>query len=169
MGFIKSDQEYRKELISLIGWKLVYYLYTLVIPVIMLPFAPWMVILAFVVMHLVIGLSITVVFQTAHVMPDTAFPSPDENGLIGRDWAIHQLATTTNYAMNSRVFSWLIGGLNFQIEHHLCPDICHVHYRKISGIVADTAREFGLAYHTKKTFIGALWAHMKMLRQLGSS
>jgi len=123
--------------------------------------------MAFIAMHFVTGLLISVVFQTAHVMPNTNFPLPDENGLIASDWAIHQLATTSNFAPKSRLFSWLIGGLNFQIEHHLLPNICHVHYRKLSGIVAETAREFGITYNTKRTFLIAVGDHIKMLRQLG--
>ena len=166
-GFFSGKNEYRNELLKLISWKLLYYSYALVLPLIMVPLAPWIIVLAFVIMHFITGLSISTVFQTAHVMPSTAFPLPDENGLIANSWTIHQLATTSNYAPGSRFFSWLIGGLNFQVEHHLLPNVCHVHYRKLSPIVADTAREYGIPYHTKKTFLAAIWDHTLMLRQLG--
>ncbi|MEC7263943.1 MAG: fatty acid desaturase, partial [Bacteroidota bacterium] len=63
--------------------------------------------------------------------------------------------------------SWLIGGLNYQVEHHLLPNVCHIHYRKISGIVADTAKEFGIPYNTKRTFIAAIIEHVGVLRKLG--
>ncbi|MBL3658619.1 fatty acid desaturase family protein [Fulvivirga sediminis] len=167
MGFFGSKTEYRKEIAKVIAWKLLYYSYVLVLPMIMVPLAPWMILLAFVVMHFITGLAITTVFQTAHVMPSTAFPLPDENGIIASDWFIHQLATTSNFSPKSRFFSWLIGGLNFQIEHHLLPNICHVHYKKLSKIVAETAKEYGIPYHTKRTFVEAIWDHVKMLRQLG--
>lgn len=166
-GFFGGKNEYRNELLKLVGWKLLYYSYALVLPLIMVPLAPWIIVLAFVIMHFITGLSISTVFQTAHVMPSTAFPLPDENGLIANNWTIHQLATTSNYAPGSRLFSWLIGGLNFQVEHHLLPNVCHVHYRKLSPIVADTAKEYGIPYHTKKTFLGAIRDHTMMLRQLG--
>jgi linoleoyl-CoA desaturase len=158
---------FTKELAKIIGWKILYYTYTLIIPMIMLPFAPWVIILAFLTMHMITGVLLSLVFQTAHVMPSTEFPLPDKNGIIANNWTIHQLATTTNFSPRSRFFSWMIGGLNFQIEHHLCPNICHVHYKKISRIVAETAAEYGIPYHTKKTFVAAVVDHVKMLRQLG--
>lgn len=167
MGLIKGDKQYRKEMIKIAGWKVLYYSYALVLPVIMLSIAPWIVILGFIAMHFVTGVLISIVFQTAHVMPSTDFPLPDKNGLIANDWAIHQLATTTNFSPKSTFFSWLIGGLNYQVEHHLLPNVCHVHYKKISHIVAETAKEFGIPYHTKKTFFAAIADHVKMLRQLG--
>ena len=73
---------------------------------------------------------------------------------MDNSWAIHQLYTTTNFANNSRLFSWYVGGLNFQVEHHLFPGVCHVHYRKISKIVRDTAKEFNLPYNAEPTFVG---------------
>jgi linoleoyl-CoA desaturase len=167
-GFFSGKNEYKKEVVKLAAWKVLYYSYALVLPLIMVPLAPWIIILAFVSMHFVTGLSISIVFQTAHVMPSTDFPLPDKNGLIANSWTIHQLATTSNYAPKSRFFSWMIGGLNYQVEHHLLPHVCHVHYRKISHIVAETAKEYGVPYHTKKTFLAAIGDHVKMLRQLGT-
>jgi linoleoyl-CoA desaturase len=87
--------------------------------------------------------------------------------MVANDWGRYQLATTSNYAPSSNVFSWLIGGLNHQIEHHLLPHICHIHYKNLSPIVAQTAKEFGILYLTKKTFAGAVLAHIAMLRELG--
>lgn len=167
MGFFKGKGEFRKEILKISGWKVLYYAYALVLPLIMVPLAPWIIIIAFLTMHFVVGVLISIVFQTAHVMPSTEFPLPDENGLIANDWTIHQLATTTNFSPRNRFFSWLIGGLNYQVEHHLLPNICHVHYREVSRIVSETAKEYGIPYHTKKTFVAAIWDHIKMLRQLG--
>lgn len=167
MGFLSKKGEFGKELIKMTGWKLLYYSFALVLPLIMVPLAPWITILAFLTMHFVTGLSISVVFQTAHVIPDTSFPKANEKGLIQNDWSLHQLATTANFAPKSRFFSWLIGGLNYQVEHHLMPHISHIHYRKLSPIVKKTAHEFGIPYLTKKTFGRALWDHAKMLYVLG--
>ena len=83
------------------------------------------------------------------------------------DWAVHQLYTTADFAPKSRLFSWYVGGLNFQVEHHLFPNICHVHYKKIAKIVEETAKEFNFPYHTQPTFVSALWSHSKMLWRLG--
>lgn len=168
-GFFSKKNEYRNELLSLIGWKVLYYSYALILPLIMVPLAPWIILVAFLSMHVVTGLAISIVFQTAHVMPSTEFPLPDENGLIANSWTIHQLATTSNYAPNSRFFSWLIGGLNFQVEHHLLPNVCHVHYKHLSPIISATAKEYGIPYNSKKTFIAAIHDHVKMLRSLGTT
>ena len=101
-------------------------------------------------------------------MPSSEFPLPDEDGLIARDWPTHQFATTANYSPRSKFFSWFIGGLNYQIEHHLLPEICHVHYKKLSKIVIDTAKEYGMPYSSNRTFFTAIQAHAKMIRRLGN-
>ncbi len=167
MGFFKDSQYFSKELIKAIIWKVISFSLVLIVPIIVVPLAWWIVVLAFLSMHFVTGLLITTVFQLAHIVPNSEYPLPDENGFIKGDWASHQLMTTSNFSPKSRVFSWFIGGLNYQIEHHLLPNVCHVHYRKISHIVAETAREYGLPYHNKHTFFTAVGQHFKMLRQLG--
>jgi linoleoyl-CoA desaturase len=92
---------------------------------------------------------------------------PDPSGNLETDWSVHQLFTTANYAPKNWLLSWYVGGLNYQVEHHLFPAISHVHYRKLAPIVQQTAREFNLPYHTNSTFVGALWSHTKMLWNLG--
>ncbi len=169
MGFFNGRYEFQRATMRIILWKLVYYAYALIIPLLVVPLAPWIIILAFISMHIITGLCISIVFQTAHIMPNTEFPLPDKEGIVAHDWGIHQLATTSNYAPKSSVFSWLIGGLNYQVEHHLLPHICHVHYSQLSPIVARTAHEFGITYHSKKTFAAAILAHITMLRELGKN
>ena len=118
-------------------------------------------------MHLVSGLILSTIFQTAHIMPNTNFPIPNDDKLMDNNWAVHQMETTTNYASNSKLFSWLIGGLNHQVEHHLFSNICHVHYRKLSDIASETAKEFNIKYNTQKSFWHAVLNHAKMMKQLG--
>ena len=108
-----------------------------------------------------------IVFQLAHVVEDVQQPLPTSEGNIENEWAIHQLQTTANFARNNRFINWFVGGLNFQVEHHLFPNICHIHYRKISYIVERTAREYGLPYHLKPSFISAVASHTRMLKVLG--
>ncbi|MFI2744319.1 fatty acid desaturase family protein [Zhouia sp. PK063] len=166
-GFVKSKEAYRNKLIKIISWKVLYFSYALVLPMLVSPYAPWLILLAFIAMHFVTGLSITLVFQTAHVMPDSNFPVPDENGTLETDRILHQIQTTCNYAPKSNIFSWLIGGLNHQIEHHIFPTISHIHYKDISKIVRITAAEFGVKYHCYPTFYAAVKNHFKMLYLLG--
>ena len=167
MGLIPDKKKFRSIVLQIIGWKLVYYSYIIVLPLLLLPVPASQVILYVLSMHVVAGLVLSMVFQTAHIMTDLDFPLPNDTGMIENNWAVHQLLTTTNYCPKNRVLTWFAGGLNFQVEHHLFTGICHVHYRHISKIVASTAKEFGLPYHSQETFWQALTKHIQMLSKLG--
>ncbi|NNF02704.1 MAG: acyl-CoA desaturase [Bacteroidia bacterium] len=167
LGLIKSKAEFRQLFSRLVLIKVLYFTYTLVIPLIFFPYSALLIAMSFIAMHFVAGFIISLIFQTAHVMPDCSYPLPAESGNIDNTWAIHELQTTSNYAPTSRIFSWFIGGLNFQVEHHLFPKICHIHYKGISKIVASTAKEFNVPYNTQRTFLSAIWTHTKMLHSLG--
>jgi linoleoyl-CoA desaturase len=148
--------------------KAIYVVYIFVIPLFVLSVTWWQILIGFLVMHYIAGFILAIIFQPAHVIDGTEYPLPDTEGKMDNSWAIHQLHTTTNFANNSRLFSWYVGGLNFQVEHHLFPGVCHVHYRKLSSIVEGTAREFGLPYKSERTFIDALKGHASLLKQLGA-
>lgn len=168
MGHLKgANKEYKKELPVLIFSKIGYHAYML-LPYFLvkeMTFLQWL--LGFVLMHYIAGLILAMIFQPAHVVEETEFPLPTDAGNIENHWAEHQLRTTMNFATGDPVFSWLVGGLNHQVEHHLFPTICHVHYPQISKIVEKTANEFNLPYKKQKTFVGALWSHELMLWKLG--
>lgn len=166
----RQGAKFKSELAKLITHKTWYFIMVLVLPLIFIDLAWWQIVIGFITMHLVCGLTLALIFQTAHVLNETAFYELDEKqkGSIENSWAIHQLKTTANFAPRSRLFSWLIGGLNYQIEHHLFPNICHVHYRKISAIVQETADKFGVPYYQHRTFVGAVHSHFSHLNQLGS-
>ena len=118
-------------------------------------------------MHFVAGVVLTVIFQLAHTVEGTSYPIPNEEGNIENHWAIHQLNTTVNFSRNSKIISWFVGGLNYQVEHHLFPNICHVHYPKISPIVKQTAEEFGIPYLENNSFTDAILSHIRALRKFG--
>lgn len=153
---------------ELIGTKALYYVYVVVIPIIFIDMAWWATILLMLMMQMIAGFILAVVFQPAHVVPETKFPIPDRDLTIENNWAIHQLETTSNFAPKSNILYWLIGGLNYQVEHHLFPNICHVHYKDLSKIVKATAKEFGVPYHSEPTFFSAIRSHGKMLKKLGA-
>lgn len=163
----KQGANMNTEWTILISTKLVYAIYIFVIPFVFTALAWWQILIGILIMHYVAGFILAIIFQPAHVTPGTEFPEPNEDSCLENNWAVHQLLTTTNFGNKSRWFSWCVGGLNFQIEHHLFPNICHVHYRKIAAIAEKTAKEFGIPYHRTKTFIQALAGHARMLRQLG--
>lgn len=168
MGLTKAFGSFNKLFTELVLWKVFYYIYVLVIPILILPVSPWLIVAGFFVMHFVAGLIMSCIFQPAHVVPDAEYPLPDDKNLVDNNWAVHQLLTTMNFAPNSPAFSWYVGGLNYQIEHHLFPNVCHVHYKKLSAIVKETAKEYGLPYHSQDSFGKAVWQHAKMLYLLGN-
>jgi len=128
----------------------------------------WVVALFYTVAALVLGLVLSVVFQLAHCVEPAEFPLPrSETGRIENAWAIHQVETTVNFARRSRVAAWLLGGLNFQIEHHLFPRICHVNYPAISKLVERTCREFGVKYNEHASFWAGVVSHFRWLRRMG--
>ena len=158
---------YKVELFKLILNKMFYLSYSLALPIILMN-TPWYLVLAgWLIMHYLCGMILALIFQPAHVIDDTTFPLPDSSGNMEDDWATHQLKTTLDFAQKSWLFSWFVGGLNFQVEHHLFPNICHIHYKKIAPLIKQTAEEFNLPYYTKKTFVGAVAGHAKLLYALG--
>ena len=108
---------------------------TLVLPMILVALPWWQTLLGFLGMHYICGIVLAFIFQPAHVVEDTNFYKVKDNEVIEDNWAVHQLRTTSNFAKRSYLFSWFVGGLNYQIEHHLFPHICHIHYKGISKIV----------------------------------
>lgn len=162
-----SPRENYATIFRIIVLKAVYFFVMLVAPTLFwkIPFLE--VLTGFLLMHFVAGVILTVVFQLAHTVEGTAHPLPDVNGTIENDWAIHQLQTTVNFSRHSKWISWYVGGLNFQIEHHLFPKICHVHYPAIAEIVKQTTAEFGIPYLENKTFLRAVQSHVLTLQRFG--
>ena len=168
-GFI-SKKEYTPLMLEMVAWKIIYYAYMFIVPYFIvggISFGFWL--LCFFSLHFVAGFILATIFQTAHIMPECDYPVANEEGTIENNWAIHQLQTTSNYAPKSRFFSWFVGGLNFQVEHHLFPNICHVHYKNISHIVKEKAEKHGLPYYSQKSYIHAIIEHTKMLKSLGQA
>lgn len=156
-----------KEWSVLLVTKLAYIGYVFVLPLVLTSLLWWQILLGILMVQYITGFILAIIFQPAHVIEGTEFPLPDEQRMVENNWAVHQLQTTTNFGNNSRWFSWYVGGLNFQIEHHLFPNICHVHYRNIATIVKATAQEFSLPYKSSRTFLEALGGHARLLKQLG--
>ena len=156
-----------REMFVIIATKIFYIGYIIVLPLVFTQLTLWQILGGWLIMHYVAGFMLAIIFQPAHVTDGAQYPLADAENNLENSWAVHQLLTTANFGNKSRVLNWWCGGLNFQIEHHLFPKICHVHYRKISGIVRSTATEFGLPYHAFPSFLDALRGHARMLKQLG--
>ena len=165
----QNDSENRKTLFRIVMTKVFYFGYSIVIPLFIAQLSVTAWITGFLLMHFVAGMILTIVFQLAHTVEGTTHPLPSENGTIENSWAVHQLHTTVDFSRNNRLLSYYVGGLNFQIEHHLFPRICHVHYPALAPIVEATAREYGLPYMVNDSVFNALQSHIRTLRRFGTA
>ncbi len=165
-GLRKKGSSLTLFLVSIFLKKASYLFLFLIVPIYVLPVSSGLVVLMFITMHLVASIMLSMIFQPAHVISTSEFYSADEEK-INENWLVHQLRTTSNFGMNSRLLTWFSGGLNYQIEHHLFPHICHIHYRKISKIVQNLTVEYNLPYHSQKTLGKAVSNHFRMLKLLG--
>lgn len=155
-----------KEHIGFWGAKVGYAIIFMVLPIIKVGFVEWMV--GFLIASMVTGFVIAIVFQLAHTVEVTDFPVPvAETNKIENEWAIHQIQTTANFATKNKLISWLVGGLNFQIEHHLFPKVSHIHYPAISKIIKQTCVEFGIKYLEYPHMRTAIASHASYLRRMG--
>lgn len=154
------------DLVLLVAGKAIFLAWAFGVPLLFHPLSA--VLVHYAVAALVLGTALAVVFQVAHCVGEAAFPLPSADvGRIEQAWAIHQAETTVDFARPSRVIAWLLGGLNFQIEHHLFPRISHVNYPAISKVVEQTCRDFGVAYTEHRSFREGVIAHFRWLRRMG--
>ncbi|WP_225980115.1 fatty acid desaturase family protein [Pseudobacter ginsenosidimutans] len=152
----------------LIFWisKVLYILFYIIIPVVLMGWQSWL--LFFVCLHIGLGLTLSIVFQLAHVVEETEFDAVGANGKnIDNEWAMHQVRTTANFSPNSKIIAWFAGGLNYQIEHHLFPRISHIHYPAISKLVRSKCAAFQLPYNNLPTFGAAVVSHFRFIKTLG--
>jgi linoleoyl-CoA desaturase len=149
------------------GTKISYIAFYMIIPTMVWGVGPWL--LGFFLMNAAMGLTLSLVFQLAHVVEITEFENValDETKHFETAWAEHELRTTANFAMGSKVISWFVGGLNYQIEHHLFPRVSHVHYPAISKIVMSKCKEFNLPYNKYDTMMEAVASHFRIMKSLG--
>jgi linoleoyl-CoA desaturase len=156
-----------REWATLFVGKAVAYALFLVVPFVVLDLAWWQLLVGFLAAHLTAGAILGIIFQLAHVVEGPEHPAPDEEGVMEHAWLIHEMHTTANFAGENHLLSWYVGGLNYQIEHHLFPQVCSVHYPALSPIVREVAQEHGVPYHYNPTLRTAVRSHQRMLKQLG--
>lgn len=164
IGSQRMPRPKRWELVSFICVKALFLSMAFAVPLLL--HRSWIVFLFYGVTVIVAGVLVSVVFQLAHCVEEAEFPPP-QTGSMTKAWAIHQAEATVDFARRNRLESWLLGGLNFQIEHHLFPKVCHVNYPAISEIVERTCREFGVKYRAHISFRAGLASHFRWLRRMG--
>ncbi len=168
IGNKKGIRHERKEYYILILSKVLYYGITLGLPLLLLS-APWhWIAIAWINMHLLPGLLLSLLFQVTHVYTGTHYPLPDNEGNIENNYFIHVLETTADFSRENRFTTWIAGGINIHIAHHLFPHINHSHYMQLARIIKQTAEDFGMQYQENPGFWVALKLHMKMLKHLSN-
>lgn len=155
----------RIEHFNLFFFKLLHLFLFIGLPLLLLDASWWRVLIGFIILHMAEGLVMGLVFQLAHVVEGTEFPLPTDKGQMENAWAEHQMRTTANFSGNSRLASFFLGGLNRQIEHHLFPKVCHIHYPAIAKIIKETAQAYKLPYLENRSFISAMRSHYNMLKK----
>ncbi|MEX0845958.1 MAG: acyl-CoA desaturase [Balneolaceae bacterium] len=168
LGPYENKNHPLSEWVTLIITKIIYYGYTIALPLLLLDITWYHWLIGFMSLHLTAGLILGVIFQLAHVVEETMHPEPNEDNVIENHWAIHEMITTNNFARDNKTLCWYVGGLNFQIEHHLFPKICSIHYPVISRIVEETANDFGIPYNHHTTFRAAVASHYRTLKNFGN-
>jgi linoleoyl-CoA desaturase len=157
-----------KDHLTFWSFKVIHLFLFVALPIYKVGFLYWFI--SFIIFTLVAGFVLSMVFQLAHTVEHTHFPVVDpNNNKLADEWAIHQLKTTANFATKNKLISWLVGGLNFQIEHHLFPKISHVHYPKISKIIKEACADFNIQYIEYKKVRNAVWSHVLFLKQMGNA
>ncbi len=165
-GYFTKKMSYKSELFKLIIFKIIYFTYIIVLPLIFLDITWQQYLIGLFTMQFILGFTLAVTFQLAHLVEKTEFPTP-VNNQIDNNWFVHQLATTADFAQKNKLLSWYIGGLNFQVEHHLFPRTSHIHYPAIAKIVDKTCKEFNIKYNVYDSLPKALASHIRMLKKLG--
>jgi linoleoyl-CoA desaturase len=169
IGGHKIPRPRGNDLLVFVAGKVAFFSLAFGLPVLLHPV--WAVLCVYAIAAFVSGVVLSVVFQLAHCVGEADFPVPIA-GLHGSEriqteWAVHQVQTTVDFSRRSRVLSWFLGGLNFQVEHHLFSRICHVHYAALSQVVEQTCHEFGVRYAAHKSLWSALTSHFWWLVQMG--
>lgn len=169
IGDHKIPRPKGKDLVTFIAGKVVFFSLAFVIPMLLHPI--WAVITVYALAAFVSGVVLSVVFQLAHCVQEADFPQPVQTPQgapkIENEWAIHQVQTTVDFCRRSRILCWFLGGLNFQVEHHLFHKICHIHYPELSKLVEEACHEFGVRYAAHKTLASAINSHFHWLVQMG--
>ena len=166
IGNQKNIKHPFNEYVILLISKAFYFGATLVLPLFLLSAPVWAIIVGWICIHLLPGLTFALIFQVTHVYEGTTYPLPDEEGNIENNYALHVLETTADFSRQSRLGSWLMGGINIHVIHHIFPGICHVHYPALTNILKEVADEFGVEYQENPTFWSAIKKHYQILKHL---
>ncbi len=155
------------KVLEIIFFKLVYYSYMFVIPILLLDVSFFQVLFVFIIGHVIIGLTLALVFQCGHLTNEAEYPHVHD-GKISSSWIKHVIQTTGDFGKNQKLLTWLCGGINIHAIHHIYPHICHIHYKEVSAILKEIVESHNLKYREIPTFGMAIRSHIKLLKKLGA-
>ena len=167
IGFIDIEEHPTREIIYLVLTRLFVFAYTLIIPLLFIDVPTWQIILGFVVGHMISGIIIGIVFQTTHLSERTTFPEPDSEGLIHNSFDQHILETTADFSIENPFVTFIAGGLNIHVVHHLFPNICQIHLPALAQITKQVAAQYKVPYKVYPGVMSALKSHFNLLKRLG--
>lgn len=157
------------DLVTLIAGRAVFFSMAFVVPMLLHPV--WVVLAVYGMASFVTGIVLAVVFQLAHCVEEAEFPMPVVNAdgapRMETAWAIHEVQTTVDFSRGNFALTWFVGGLNYQIEHHLFPKICHVNYPQLSRVVEKVCGEYGVKYAVHRSIFSAIASHYRWLVAMG--
>ncbi len=168
IGFLKMQKHSLKNILWLIFTKFVVISYTLILPLIILDAPTWQILLGFLCGNLIAGIMLGVIFQVTHISNHSTWPEPDINGVIDNSFARHIMDTTADFCPQNKVITWISGGLNNHVAHHLFPGISQIHLPALTKIVKETAKEYNIPYKEYPTVWSALSSHFETLKKLGN-
>lgn len=153
------------EYVKLIIGKCFFFGRMLILPLLLLPFTGWQVLIGFVIFHFCASLTVAMALISAHIGEDSVYPAPDQSGHMENSWIRHQIITTCDFGTESKVLTHLFGGFNHHIIHHLCPNICHIHYPKLTAVLKSTCKEYDMPYNSNETLFDAMVSHLRFLKK----
>ena len=153
-----------KEFVKLIFGKAFYFFRMLILPYLLLPFAFKTIVLGFVIFHFAASFTVALALVSAHIGEDSVYPSPDLDGNMPSSWVRHQIDTTCDFATENKLLTHLFGGFNHHVVHHLFPNVCHVHYPRLTKILIQTCKEYHIPYKSNPSLLAAVVSHLKFLK-----
>jgi linoleoyl-CoA desaturase len=154
------------DLAGLIAGKVLFACWAFALPMHVYPW--WLVLSTYLALAMTGSFLMAIVFQLAHCVDEATFLSAadfaSEEPVV---WATHEVESTIDFAQSNQVLTWCIGGLNYQIEHHLFPRLPHTLYPRIAPMLRELAEQFGVRYIAKPTVTSALRSHYSHLRAMG--
>ena len=166
IGNQKNIKHPFREYVVLIISKVWYFGATLALPLLVLSAPAWQIVIAWIILHILPGLTFALIFQVTHVYDGTTYPLPDNDGNIDNNYALHVMDTTADFSRQNRLGNWLMGAINIHVIHHIFPTICHTHYPALTRILKEVADEFGIKYQENPNFWVALKKHYQILKHL---